>query len=247
MAQNLSGNTVVNPPSSPLGDINANDLVGLTPENISGALAMKFTQDKITQESVNSQFDNALKSAQTSRLMEPTREKTTAEIENYQYAVRGGYKGTFEDWKNAAETTTIKDYEFAVKGGYKGSYPEWRMELAKMGGTHINIGEKVEEKKAMNKLEGQLYFGKGEHVKELAARKKSEDYQNTMFRLKMQDPVKADSFESEDTVKFIEDRITSMGGKLVENTVFDEDGKTMVWTVKWPSGDTEKIRYKIKD
>jgi hypothetical protein len=214
----LGGN--VNPTPSPLGNFSASDLAGLTPQDIASALTGKFTQEKITQEGVNSQFDNAYKLAQINRMNQPTEEKDTA---------------------------SIKDYEFAVKGGYKGSYPEWRMELAKMGGTHINIGEKVEEKKAMNKLEGQLYFGKGEHVKELAARKKSEDYQNTMFRLKMQDPVKADSFESEDTVKFIEDRITSMGGKRVENTVFDEDGKTMVWTVKWPSGDTEKIRYKIKD
>ena len=244
IASILGGN--VNPKPSPLGNFSASDLAGLTPQDISAALTGKFTQEKINQEGVNSQFDNAYKLAQINRLMEPTKEKTTAEIENYQYAVRGGYKGTFEEWKSVKDTTNQNDYRMARNDGYSGTFMEFLREKGEWGKTTINIGEKLDEKKAMNKLEGQLYFGKGDHIKELAVRKKSEDYQNTMFRLKMQDPEKAAAFESEDTVKFIEGRITGMGGKI-NKVAWDKDGKTMVWTVRWPSGDTEVIRHGIRD
>lgn len=244
MSQILQGNTTPNPTASPLGGINANDLVGLTPENISGALAAKFTQDKIIQEQINSQYDNRLKQAQVDNLTSGG--KDTADIKNYQYAVKSGFKGTFEEWKNAAETASIKEYQFAVSQGYAKSYPEWKIEIAKAGGTHINLNdEKVELEKAKGKLAGQLYFGKGEHLKELATHKNSKEYRMKAFQFDK--PEERAKFEAEDTVKFMESQITGKKGTITSVKWGDKDQKTMVWTVKWPSGDTETISHAIRN
>lgn len=235
----LGGN--VNPTPSPLGNFSASDLAGLTPQDIASALTGKFTQEKITQEGVNSQFDNAYKLAQINRMNQPTREKTTAEIENYQYAVKNGYKGTFEEWKNVSDTATQKDYEYAVKQGYTGSYKDWRLEIAKASATNVNIGDKVNQAEAMQDVKDRRYFSdpKGGLSKDI------EDHMNSMPVMMQTARHKLGTKEhSKVSAKIREDyfkkKLADSGGEIVSGKVV---GKDSVWTIRWRDGKTSEVRY----
>jgi len=55
-------------------------------------------------------------------------------------AVRGGYRGTIEDYRaEKSKTTNQKDYAVAVEQGYQGSFQDWIGWKARQGGTSINI------------------------------------------------------------------------------------------------------------
>lgn len=239
MSQILGGNTTPNPTASPLGNITANDLVGLTPENISGALALKQNQDKLSQESVNSQFDNLYKLAQAQSVAGNTRD--TAEIKNYQYAVKNGFKGTFEEWKNTTDTATQKDYEYAVKQGYKGTYQEWRLELARASGTNINIGDKVNQAEAMQDVKDKRYFSdpKGGLSKDIEEHMKSMPVmmQTARHKVGTREHNRASATIRED---YFKKKLAAAGGEIVSGKV---DGKDSVWTVKWRDGKTSEVRY----
>lgn len=239
MSQILQGNTSPNPTASPLGNITANDLVGLTPENISGALALKQRQDAITQESINSQFDNLYKLAQAQNVAGNTRD--TAEIKNYQYAVKNGFKGTFEEWKNVTDTATQKDYEYAVKQGYKGSYHDWRLEIARAAGTNINIGDKVSQAEAMQDVKDRRYFSdpKGGLSKDI------EDYMASMPVMMQTARYKVGTKEhnrASATIRenYFKKKLADAGGEIVSGKVV---GKDSVWTVRWRDGKTSEVRY----
>ena len=141
---------------------------------------------------------------------------------------------TFQD---AAKTAHKKDYDEAVAGGYKGSFNTWMLDMAKAGA--INLGTKVEEKKTMSELEGQLYFNSPKWPDDLGKYLSSEDVQNVIFQSNTPKQARA-----EETVKYIEGKITAGGGQITA-TKIEKDG-TGVWTVKWPSGDIKEIRYKVK-
>lgn len=245
MGQILQGNTTLNPPSSPLGNINANDLVGLTPENISAALALKQHQDKLTQESINSQFDNILKLSQAAKLIDD--DKKTAEIRNYEYGVRSGFKGSFEEWENIKNSADWKNYlRVKSEGTFKGSFMDYQKELATAKGTHINLNpERIELEKEKLKLSGQEYFGKGSYLKDLKEHKNSKEYRSQAVQF--DDPGEKAKFEAEDTVRFIEQGISARQGKIVGVEWADKDQKTIKWTVKWPSGDTETITHAVRN
>lgn len=114
-------------------------------------------------------------------------------------------------------------------------------ELAKSGATKISLGEKLSEKKALANLQGQLYFKDPDWVDDLSKHMSSKDVRSTT--LFADDPITA---KAEEKIKFIESKI-SAGGGSVQDVKFGDDGKTMIWTIKWPSGDTEVIKYAIRN
>jgi hypothetical protein len=172
---------------------------------------------------------------------QPTREKTTAEIENYQYAVKNGYKGTFEEWKNVSDTATQKDYEYAVKQGYTGSYKDWRLEIAKASATNVNIGDKVNQAEAMQDVKDRRYFSdpKGGLSKDI------EDHMNSMPVMMQTARHKLGTKEhSKVSAKIREDyfkkKLADSGGEIVSGKVV---GKDSVWTIRWRDGKTSEVRY----
>ena len=144
--QNMMSNAL-NFSASPL-DISGAGLVGLTPENISQALQLKFMGEEVEQKKVSDIQDMMFKVA----TLEAT-DTRSADVKNYEYARSQGFEGSFTDFKNVAETTHKKDYEEAMGGGYVGSFNDWMLEMAKAGA--INLGEIAEREVGKG-------FGKGQ-------------------------------------------------------------------------------------
>lgn len=167
------------------------------------------------------------------------KETTPNEIKLYEYAQKQGFSGSIVDFKNADQTGHQKDYQAAVKGGYKGDFNGWLLDQAKAGA--INLGTKVEEKKAMSELAGQLYFNDPKWTEDI--NKQTADFdKNQAWLVPEKDRPLA---KSKVIVKTIEDKI-SAGSGAIQNVTMDKDGKTMVWTVKWPSGDVKTIKHAVK-
>jgi len=228
---NLQGNDLANPfvSSQPL-TIRAADLAGLTPENIMAVLGAKQTQ---RQQDIKNYLD----------YQKMNREEKTTAVQNYEYAqtpAGGGFKGTFMEFQDAAKTAHQKDYEAAVASGYSGGFNTWLHDLTRSGATTINIAGAVEKEKALSEIKGQTYFNDPGWVDDIGKHIGSEDVQNELFQSK--DPAK---YKATETVKYIEGKIKAGGGDIT-GVEWDKDGKTMVWTVKWPSGDTKKIKYTVR-
>ena len=246
---------LVNPSASPLGNLSGADLAGLTPQDISQALQFKFTQEQFRQKKVSDLIDQVYKGALTEQALATAakarrpvvpKDDRTAAIKNYEYAkLKEGYTGTFEDFQTMAETTHQRDYDEAVAGGYTGSFHEWLLELRKAGATRISLGEKLEEKKAFGELKGQLYFKDPKWSTDLSRHMSSEDVQEKIFEASATSPEAANLVRAQESVRFIESNIAGGGGSI-EDVKLSEDGKTMIWTVKWPSGDVETIKHGIR-
>ena len=241
----LGGNlSALNPSSSPL-DIPASDLAGLTPQDISAALGFRMKAEELGQQKIV----DAAKEVLANRKLEIEQaklgeEKQTADIRNYQYAVSQGYKGSFADFKNSAETATVKDYEYAVSQGYKGSYQDWRTELAKAGGTNINIGEKIGLKVEESKIIPRTAMNSGKLMEDIRRDESSEAFQNKLFRLQTTDPTAAKSFKVENRAARIQSIIDQGRGKQFD-VKYDESTGIITFKVKWPNGDVEDYKYDL--
>ena len=250
---------ILNPKSSP-SDVPAfSDLVGLTPENVSQALAGATGVESLKQRTISDIASQGiqrevaktgLRKAKTSELVAKTnlykamnKDERTAAVKNYDFAQTeegGNFKGTFTEFQNSAETTHKRDFDVAKDGGYEGSFNEWMLEMAKAGA--ITIGEITEREKAKGDIAGQLYFTKGDFIKDVEKHINSENIQNKLIAFK---PEEREIEAAKARILFIEDSITARNGVLTE-VKFSEDGKSMIWSVKWPSGDIEEIRYGIR-
>jgi len=237
--------------------ISGADLAGLTPQDISSALSAKFTLDQLKNKSVTDIVDMIYKQRQIDVLKpiytipgtdikltteqylkykDMTKEEKSAAVKNYEYAKKEGFKGSFMEFQDAAQTTHQKDYKEAVAGGYKGSFNTWLLGMAKARGTHISLNTKLEEKKKMEKLTGQTYFYNSKWIDDVKKHISSEDVQNKMFKSKNPNDV-----EIEETVRYIQSKIIAGGGDITRK--YKDNKGNLVWAVEWPSGDKEEIKY----
>jgi hypothetical protein len=272
----LEGGGLVNPSSSPL-DLNSLNLAGLSPEFLLQALQLKSGQEELgtrrgdlglrkeelamrlrgepaALEHIRAQTNQA--NAQAASLLSKDADKTS-EIKNYEYATKRGYKGTFDEWKNVTESAGIKDYEYAVKNGFKGNFFEWKTEIAKAGATRLSLGEKLDEVKEKSKLQGQDYFKSTKLAEDINKHLSSKEVQDETYQATMSSQSKdkkiaaqegklsAEKVKLRAKAKFIEDKIAAGGGE--STAAWDKDGKSIVWTIRWPSGDVEKFKYRIRD
>lgn len=151
---------------------------------------------------------------------------------------------SLKDFKDFARTSQEKNYDRAVEGGYEGSFDTWLLRNLKTGGTHINLNpEKIEFKKMSGDIAGQLYFTNPEGLEaDLTNYLGSTEFTKKMF---LESPENRAEFRKKETVKFIENRITSSGGEILD-TQMAKDGKTRVWLIKWLSGDRTVFRHGIE-
>lgn len=156
---------------------------------------------------------------------------------------------TFQEWKDTDKNSKIQFLEDVL------SHPDPEVRaLAKemYGPTRIDIGQKAEEVKEVSKAKaevmGQNYFKSPEWTDDVSRYLNSEDIQNKL----MLAPGSGEEYsrnqnymKAEESLRFIEQKITSSGG-VIRGARWDEKKpKTMVWTVEWPSGDEEEIRYDV--
>jgi hypothetical protein len=223
-----------------LSGISDSDLAGLTPQDISSAIGLKMHQDELGRKKVSDIIDMMYKSEQlgASRikssidLYKALKEDETAEMKNYNYAVKSGFKGSFMDFKDAARTTHQKDYDEAVRGGYKGSFNTWLLQMQRAGAS--NITNVIDTYKQKAQLEGYKYFMGKEWVDDVnkylegpgwaeASKYKDRSYGKNMA-----------------ATNYIESKIEGAGGQIVDAKRQGNVGK---WKVKWPSGDETVVTY----
>ena len=245
------------------GNISASDLAGLTPQDIHGAFSGALAVENLKQKKASDLVDAMYKGALTKKAMEGDPLDKAFPI-----GVPGVGAVTIRQWKSLPK----EDQEYAVYvHGAKNlgdkdimSKAEWKMveptererftravmkdpklmgaakSLAAAGATRISLEGKLEEKKAMAGIEAQNYFTSGKFVEDVGKHLNSKDVQSTLFQ--SDNPSKA---KSKEAIKHIEGKIVGGGGSI-DSVSWDKDGKTMVWKVRWPSGDVKEVKYGVK-
>lgn len=171
-----------------------------------------------------------------------TNETKSALIKDYEYAVKNqGYEGSLIDFKNEGETTHQKEYKEAVKGGYGGSFNDWLVAMRKAGATNIDLSTKLAETKAKAELGGQLYFEDPKWTKDVDTKVDAFNKDQAWLIEEKDRPLATAKVK----IRAIEEKIIAGGGQ-VQGVNWGEDGKTMIWKVKWPSGDVKEIRYAVR-
>lgn len=249
------------------GGVSAGDLAGLTPEMISQAMQFKFAKEEMDQKKVTDLIDMIYKTSLAGEAVARTeaatpsitipgtdikltgkqyvdwykaanKDERTAAVKNYEYAQTKGYKGSFEQFQDAARTSQQKNYEQAKNEGYKGTFNEWLLSLAKAGA--MNLGDLLEKERGKGEVKGQLYFTDPKGlVADVDKYVSSEEVQNNLFQY-ASDPRKMEVETIRAKEKFIRRKITSSGGEIVDEKL---DGRTFVFTVKWSDGTTSEVRY----
>lgn len=264
------GSPVLNPfvegqPNTGL-NVSGPDLAGLSPKDIASAIGLKQNQEELKSKTIAQIQDMAYKTSlmenikseidtRTPRFEIPgvgkviakqyidwqklMQEKKPNEAKLYEYAIGQGFKGSFIDFENRTQTAHKKDYDEAVKSGYSGDFNTWMLSMAKAGA--INLGDKVAEKKAFSELQGQDYFNNPDWTKDIEKTVQAFDKEQAWLIPEEQRPLA----RAKTKVKAIEDKI-SAGGGAVQKVVMDKDGKTMIWTVKWPTGDIKIVKQAVK-
>ena len=220
------------PINNPFTNISDTDISGMTPEMI--LKAIELPTNTAYKRALTEQ---ALAAAEKSR-NPPVKDTRTTDIKNYEYAKDQGFTGTLEDW-NTTDTADWKDYQKAKAEGYAGNFYKWQKEMAALSGG-LTLDEFAARKEVTGDIESRQYFtdpkGLAKDVDNYAnskeARRELIQYADQPKELKKQTILKK--------AKFVESKITASGGKIQEVKM---DGRTRVWTVKWPNGKTSEVRY----
>jgi len=215
------------------GNFSVLDLAGLTSQDIASALGIKMRQDEL-------KFNREAKEAATEAATKAAINKDTTpnEVKLYQYAVDQGYKGSFVDFENSGIPNPYKEYEAAVKDP---RFNKWLLEQKRAGATNISLGEKINERKAMSELEGQLYFNNPKWTEDINERVQAFN-KGPAWRFSKEDRSLA---RSKVIVRAIEDKIAA-GNGTIKSVIIGKDNRTMIWTVQWPSGDIKIIKQTVR-
>ena len=215
------------------GNFSASDLAGLTPQDIISVLGMKMRQEELK---FNREANKAASEAASKAAL--NKDTTPNEVKLYQYAVGQGYKGSFVDFKNSGIPNPYKEYEAAVKNP---RFNKWLLEQKRAGATNISLGEKINERKAMSELEGQLYFNNPKWTEDINERVQAFN-KGPAWRFSKEDRSLA---RSKVIVRAIEDKIAA-GNGTIKSVIIGKDNRTMIWTVQWPSGDIKIIKQTVR-
>jgi hypothetical protein len=129
---------VLNPSPSPLG-VNAADLAGLTPENVSQAMSGAISASELERRTINDVSASALSSARTRRLDAGTRALTPS-IKLPGTDIMVTEQSFVDMWKAATKdqrSSALKAYDRTKSEGYKGNLDTWMHSLAKASGKGL--------------------------------------------------------------------------------------------------------------
>ena len=241
------------------------DLVGLTPKDISDSLAGAVSVEELKRQSVNDITDRLYKKALTEQAMAvtektrpsitipgtdiklnsseyvdwykaATKDERTNAIKNYEYAQSKGYKGSFESFQDVSKTSHQKDYAQAKAEGYEGDFNTWMLEMTKAGA--INLGDVVAKREATADVDTKKYFTDPKGlVTDVDKYVNTEEVQRKLFAL---DPKLREIETIRSKEKYVTDKITGSGGEIIGQRL---EGRTFVWTVKWPDGKITEVKY----
>lgn len=230
----------------------------LTPEHIATIAGIKNQRDLIEQKKISEVMDMMYKLRgdpldQPSTIQYPglQRPLTIREWDNLPPDNKA-YALFVETSKNIGDPNPMSKEEYdALKPTEKERFLRSAMkdpklmkaakEVAEASRINISLGTKLEEKKKMSELEGQLYFNDPKWSETLE--KDTANYaKDTLWNI---NPGQRDKEITKYKAKLIEGKIIAGGGSIT-NAYIDKDGRTGVWKVEWPNGDTKIIKYKIK-
>ena len=144
----------------------------------------------------------------------------------------------YNEWDQQTDDPTAKQlYDLAVDDP---DFNEWLTKYRQSGATRITIGEKVETAEALADVKAVKYFTDPEGLTaDIDKHMKSEEVQNKLFQFadKPREQTKQTIVEKG---KFIETKIKGAGGKISGARM---EGRTRVWTVKWPNGKITEVSY----
>ena len=258
----------INPFVSSQPEFSAADLAGLTPQDISQALSGATGVEASRVDALYKQSLMDYYGAMTEGLREP---KIDPLDEIFDVVIPSlGREVTLREWKELPKDE--QEYALYLKGskaiGDKDpmskeefqsleptehekllrslmKHPELlniEKQLRSAGATKISLGEKVSEKLTMGKLEGQLYFTRGTFAKDLDKAIQEFTKEELYKYESAQGKIELTKFKT----RYIVDAIISRNGEIL-SADWDIDGKTIIWTVKWPLTDEpEKIKYKVR-
>jgi hypothetical protein len=272
----LRGNLgVVNPSGSPLGDLTGADLAGLTTRDISQALQFKLAQDDVGRQSVNDLISNIYKLSQIEQgaaavgvakarearlLRDLTRQAplnvpglgrlsldewealdTKTKAYSY-YAFNANQQGEnvlpYNEFVQQADPSSLVQYYDLAKKDPE--FKEFYFESKKAGAARITIGEKAESRKALNWVDAV-----DDMQKDVEKHMASDIVQDKLIQYDMGSEEEAIA-KAGARVKFIEQRIRTAGGKIIDVS-YDPETKIMIWTVRNPLGEKEEISYGIRN
>lgn len=247
-----------NPNPSPLGISDAN-LVGLTPEFLNQALRTKLAaeeirgRDRATELGYMSDMakiakENALDQpmpfnipgvSMTLREFQslPDEEKKYLSYLHYQYQQTNQLAEppmNREQFRKEVNPNTRTEYLRNLI-----SDPELfekEKELRRSGATNINIGEKTEQEQMKKRVATEEYFASpqfGEDVEKMLG--------DPILNSMIQGDPNPNRRKAIETIKIIESKIASSGGKIVAPP--RREGSDIVWTVKFKSGRVDEVRY----
>ena len=265
---------IINPFVSSQPDISAADLAGLTSQDILAVMGVVSTRDQLRADSLYKQSLMNYYDAMTKGLEEPKIDPLDEIFDVVVPSL--GRRVTLRQWKELPKgeqdyaiylegSKVIGDKKPMSKEEFQSLEPtehekllrsflkhpklfNIEKQLRSAGATRISLGEKVSEKKTMSKLEGQLYFDNPKWTDDVHKYLGSDEVQRSYDAVpgKGQEYIKNKRrAELENTVNYIKSKIVAGGGTIVGRDK-EDNGKTLVWTVIWPSGDTGKVRYTIK-
>jgi hypothetical protein len=168
---------VLNPSPSPLG-VNAADLAGLTPENVSQALTGAIGAEELRRRSIADVAERVYTRAATERLRAQTEALTPritvpgTDIVLTESAFIDWYKAATKDERSAA----VKNYEYARGQGYKGSFQQWTTELAEASGK--SIAEVIAQVTAVETVKDRLKVEKHDYFTDIEERLRKDEELN---------------------------------------------------------------------
>ncbi len=141
----------------------------------------------------------------------------------------------FNEWDRQADPTTIEQIYNVAKDD-KGFRDFYFKQKALGGGLDLKERGKIQEQTA--DIKSKKFFTDPKGLSSTVRKRLSSDeFQNKIFSLSESDRDKTTVQEAEnESVRLIK----NSGGTIVDSRV---EGRTFIWTVKWPDGSTSEVKY----
>jgi len=145
----------------------------------------------------------------------------------------------YNEWSQQINDPTAKQlYDLAVEDP---AFGEWLTRYQESGATRISLGEKVETREAFADVDARKFFTDPKGMANDVGKWIDDTTQRVQWALEDTE-IDRQRKKAEMSAQYIRGKITSAGGEVKNIKV---DGRTMIWTVKWPDGKTSEVKYEF--
>lgn len=144
---------------------------------------------------------------------------------------------SFNEWNQQTDLPTAKQlYDLAMEDP---GFNKWLTKYRKSGTTGTSLGEKIEQRKAFADIDAVKYFTDPKGLIEDINKYMSSKEVRRKLLVFSDDKATKDKKSYELKEKFIQSKINAAGGEILDGRL---EGKTVIWTVKWPDGSTSEVK-----